>query len=62
MTDNINISKELRKQREQFEKFRERAALLSEIAPNSDLKVAMLEYSSKLDAAIASIDEALKNT
>lgn len=60
MPDNVDISRELQEQRKQYERFRERAALLSKSTRNSDLKFAMVEYSEKLEAAIASIDEALR--
>jgi hypothetical protein len=62
MPDNIDISKQLRDQRKEYVRFRERAALISKQSPNSDLGAAMAELSKALDAAIASIDVALKIT
>jgi hypothetical protein len=62
MPDNINISEQLRDQRKEYVRFRERAALISRQSPNSDLGAAMAEHYKVLDAAIASIDVALELT
>lgn len=63
MTDYIDISQELRKQRDQYGKLREdamRVLRILEASPGSDLKAAMEEYLVSIDAASASLDEALK--
>jgi hypothetical protein len=61
MPDKIAISKEaLQEQRKQYERYREYAVLVSKSPLNSDLREAMVEHTANLDAAIASLDKALK--
>jgi hypothetical protein len=61
MPDKIAISKEeLQEQRKQYERYREYAVLVSKSPLNSDLRDAMVEYTANLDAAIASLDKALR--
>ena len=55
----IDISKELLDQRKNYVKYREEAARLSKF-PGSQMGAAMAEYCKTLDAAIASVDQALK--
>jgi hypothetical protein len=57
----IAISKEaLQEQRKQYERYREYAALVLKSPLERDLRDAMVEYTANLDAAIASVDKALK--
>jgi hypothetical protein len=62
MPDNyIDISEQLREQRKECVRLRERAAdMLKLVPPDSDLGVAMAELCKNLDLAINSIDVALK--
>lgn len=60
MPDNIDISEQLQEQRKECARLRERAADISKGVPDSDLGVAMAELRKNLDAAIHSIDVALK--
>lgn len=63
MTDYIDISRELQKQRDQYGKLRDGAVRMLralEASPGSDLKAAMEGYLVSMDAAITNLDEALK--
>ena len=64
MPDNIyiGISEQLRDQRKEYVRLRERAALISKQFPNTDLGAAMAEQSKILETVIARIDVALKIT
>ena len=61
MHDLIDISKALREQRRQLDQARRETVVYSRSAPESDLKAAATEQLRKVDAAIASLDEALKH-
>jgi hypothetical protein len=50
----------LQEQRKQYEKYREYAVLASKSPLNGEFRDAMVEYTANLDAAIASLDKALK--
>jgi hypothetical protein len=58
--DNIDISEQPRDQRKDYLKYRKDAAPISKLYPNSDIGAAIVEYCEALDAAIASVDMALK--
>jgi hypothetical protein len=60
MPDYVDISKQLRDQLQEYVRLRDRAANIAKLAPNSDLGGAMTEQCKALDAAIASIDVALR--
>jgi hypothetical protein len=62
MTENMTaISKEaLQEQRKQFERYREYAVLVSKSTLNSDLRGTMVEFTTNIAAAIASLDKALE--
>jgi hypothetical protein len=61
MSDKTTISIEtLQEQRKQYEKYREYAVLASKSPQNGEFRDAMVEYTANLDAAIASLDKALK--
>jgi hypothetical protein len=56
----MSISKEqLQQERKRYEKFREETERILKSAPDSDFRDAKLEELKNIDAAIASIDEAL---
>jgi flagellar biosynthesis chaperone FliJ len=58
----IEISKQLREERKSYEKYREAAVSLSTGVIDSQLRAAMTEHIKALDAAIVSVDQALKIT
>ncbi len=61
MPNKIAVSKEeLQEQRKQYERYREYAALALKSPLDRDLRDAMVEYTANLNAAIASVDKALK--
>ncbi|WP_426438547.1 hypothetical protein [Bradyrhizobium genosp. P] len=61
MPNLIDITKALREQRKQLVRTRRDATtLISRSVPGSDLKAATTKYLAKINAAIASVDEALK--
>jgi hypothetical protein len=62
MSDKIDISGQLRDQRKEYVRLRERAARISDQVPGSDIGAAMAEQCRILDSAIASIDAALNMT
>jgi hypothetical protein len=63
MSDNyIDLSKQLLKERETYVKYREEAMRLSAGMIDSELRAATTQRIRVLDAAIASIDQALKIT
>jgi hypothetical protein len=63
MSDNyIDLSKQLREEHEAYVKYRAGAVRLSSGAIDSELRAVMTEHIKALDAAIASIDQALKIT
>lgn len=57
---NIDLSANLREQRREYIKLRDRAAQIAATCSNSDVDVAMAEQRMLLGSAIASIDDALK--
>jgi len=60
MGDTIDILQSLRHEREQHVRFRKVAADISEAHPNTELGRVMAEHCKKLDAAIESLDLALR--
>jgi hypothetical protein len=63
MSENyIDLSKQLLKERETYIKYREEAVRLSAGMIDSELRAATTQRIRALDAAIASIDQALKIT
>jgi hypothetical protein len=63
MSENyIDLSKQLLKERETYVKYREEAVRLSGSDIDSQLRAVTMERIKALDAAIASVDEALKIT
>jgi hypothetical protein len=60
MPDYIAISEQLRDQRRDYVRLRERAVHISKIVPDSELGAAMTEQCEILDTAIKSIDVALR--
>jgi hypothetical protein len=60
MPDNIDISEQLREQREWYVKLHERAAHISENYPDTDLGAEMAGQCKLSDLAIASVDQALQ--
>jgi hypothetical protein len=55
----VDFSAELREQRMQYIKLRDRAAQIAAVCSNRDVDLAMAEQRMLLDSAIASIDDAL---
>ena len=56
----VDFSANLRAQRMEYVKLRDRAAQIAAICSNSDVDLAMTEQRMLLGSAIASIDDALK--
>jgi hypothetical protein len=56
----VDFSADLREQRLEYIKLRDRAAQIAAICSNGDVDLAMAEQRMLLGSAIASIDEALK--
>jgi hypothetical protein len=56
----VDFSANLREQRMEYVKLRDRAAQIAVICSNSDVDLAMTEQRMLLGSAIASIDDALK--
>jgi hypothetical protein len=61
MAEYVDISEHLRDQRAGYVRLRDHAERFSNAYPNSEVGNAMAEQCRLLDAAIASIDTALKN-
>jgi hypothetical protein len=58
----VDLSKQLLEERKTYVKYREEAVRLSTSDIDSQLKAATMERIKALDAAIASVDQALKIT